>query len=131
MEDLIMKIDFGLVKYLEPVMRSIRVRNAGQVPCEFKFSKKPQQSRKFKPWLTVMPNNGRKVVVKPGKEVGHFVYSHSQVLLEFQACVNKADVTQLNAKAGEKACASFDDMLILHLIGGRDHFIALQGQFQK
>lgn len=66
---IVLQLNFGEVKYLEPIVRSIRIKNIGQFPCEFKFRKRPDAKHKFESWLTVMPGNGRRVKLQPGQEV--------------------------------------------------------------
>ena len=53
-----------------------------------------------------------------------------KIALDFQVCVNKLDVGTLNGKASAKQRAvPFDDMLIVHLVQGRDHFVTVHGEY--
>jgi hypothetical protein len=59
-------------------------------------------------------------------------YFLSKIALDFQVCINKLDVGTLNQKALTKQRAvSFDDMLIMHLVQGRDHFVTVHGEYIK
>ena len=60
------EIDFGDVRFSEPVAQTLICANTGQVPVQFEFIKKHNDKTVFKPWLGVEPAAG---FVMPGDKV--------------------------------------------------------------
>lgn len=58
------QVDFGTVKYMNPVKRQISITNTGNNPCTFKFINQPNVTKFCKPWLFIRQSNG---LVMPSK----------------------------------------------------------------
>ncbi|KAL3268546.1 hypothetical protein HHI36_007653 [Cryptolaemus montrouzieri] len=99
------EVKFDLVKFREPQFRDIIIANTGQVPAEFEFIKKLDEQSYCKDWLRITPYCG---TVNPGEKC--------DVRLEVNL---ESDLTEL------------DDILVLHLNGGKDMFIIVSGKGQK
>nr|CAB3264549.1 inositol polyphosphate 5-phosphatase OCRL-1 [Phallusia mammillata] len=104
-------LDFGVVKFQCPSLQTVELHNTGQTPCHFEFIGKLGDSNFCKPWLTVSKPKG---YVMPGEKVE----------LEFEVYVNKNTAPMLN-----RGQEGMDDILILHLVGGKDFFITLTGKY--
>ncbi|BFZ10183.1 hypothetical protein BsWGS_13221 [Bradybaena similaris] len=102
---------FKDVKFIEPQSQTVTVANVGQVPVEFEFVNKLNDSSFCRPWLKVTPS---KSVIQEGQccEIHVEVY------------VDKTTVAKLNS--GEE---KLDDILVLHLMGGKDFFITVTGNY--
>ncbi|XP_046544350.1 inositol polyphosphate 5-phosphatase OCRL-like [Haliotis rubra] len=102
---------FEDVKFNEPQKRVLTVANIGQVPVEFEFINKLDDISFCKPWLNVTPC---KDSILPGDccDISLMVF------------VDKDTAGDLNSKA-EK----MDDILVLHLTGGKDFFIPVSGKY--
>ncbi|XP_019773180.1 inositol polyphosphate 5-phosphatase OCRL isoform X1 [Dendroctonus ponderosae] len=105
------EVTFDLVKFREPQCRDIIIANTGvnaellQVPAEFEFIKKLDESFYCKDWLRIVPFSGS---INPGE---------------------KCDVRlEVNL---ETDLDTLDDILVLHLKGGKDMFIIVNGTCQK
>ncbi|XP_045474046.1 inositol polyphosphate 5-phosphatase OCRL [Harmonia axyridis] len=99
------EVKFDLVKFREPQYRDIIIANTGQVPAEFEFIKKLDEQNYCKEWLRITPYCG---TVNPGERV--------DVRLEVNL---DTDLREL------------EDILVLHLNGGKDMFIIVSGTGQK
>ena len=60
------EILFETIKFMEPQSRGLTVANTGQVPVQFEFIKKLNDTSICKPWLKVEPSTG---FVMPGDKV--------------------------------------------------------------
>lgn len=102
---------FNDVKFIEQREDSLTVTNSGQVPVTFEFIQKLDEPSYCKPWLMATPS---KAVVTPGKscEINLSVY------------VDKKSAANLNS--GED---KIEDILVLHLHGGKDFFISVSGNY--
>ena len=49
---------FKDVKYMQHQAETLTLYNDGQVPCQFEFIQKPNESTYCKPWLTANPPKG-------------------------------------------------------------------------
>ena len=107
------EIDFKTVKFLEPVTSTLTVANTGQVPVTFEFIKKLNDTSFCKPWLKVDPSKGS---IMPGEK--------SDVSLEIY--VDKHTAGALTA--GQE---QMYDILVLHLVGGKDIFVTVSGSYSK
>ncbi|XP_077976840.1 inositol polyphosphate 5-phosphatase OCRL-like [Glandiceps talaboti] len=106
------KLDFVFndVMFMEDQSQSLEVINTGQVPVQFEFINKLEDRSYCKPWLKVEPSM---CFIMPGDKVE----------VQLIASVDKATASPLNA--GEK----LEDILILHLDGGKDFFITISGNY--
>uniref|UniRef100_A0A8C4QJS6 phosphoinositide 5-phosphatase n=1 Tax=Eptatretus burgeri TaxID=7764 RepID=A0A8C4QJS6_EPTBU len=102
---------FENVKFLQLQVQTLHIKNDGQVPCQFEFICKLDETLYCKPWLKVSPNRG-------------ILHRGENVLVELEVFVNKDTAPRLNAGAD-----SLDDILILHLVGGKDYFITIAGSY--
>ncbi|CAG5118177.1 unnamed protein product, partial [Candidula unifasciata] len=102
---------FKDVKFLEVQSQTVTVANVGQVPVEFEFVNKLNEPSFCRPWLKVTPS---KSVIQEGQccEVHVEVY------------VDKTTVSKLNS--GQE---KLEDILVLHLISGKDSFITITGNY--
>lgn len=102
---------FDNVLYNIPVKRTITLENTGQVVCEFSFLKKPADDAVAKSWLQIEPHAG---IIIPGEKAE----------LKFTVWVDHSTAPMLN-----EGKDTIDDILILHLKNGRDHFISISGKY--
>ncbi|XP_071115406.1 type II inositol 1,4,5-trisphosphate 5-phosphatase-like [Haliotis cracherodii] len=102
---------FEDVKFNEPQKRVLTVANIGQVPVEYEFINKLDDISFCKSWLNVTPC---KDSILPGDccDISLMVF------------VDKDTAGDLNSKA-EK----MEDILVLHLTGGKDFFIPVSGKY--
>ncbi|XP_063921207.1 inositol polyphosphate 5-phosphatase OCRL [Zophobas morio] len=99
------EVTFDLVKFREPQSREIIIANTGQVPAEFEFIKKLDEATFCKDWLRITPFCG---TIDPGEK-----------------CDIKFEVNL------ERELDKVYDILVLHLKGGKDMFIIVNGDCQK
>lgn len=100
-----MEVIFDLVKFRQPQSRDIIIANTGVVPAEFEFIKKLDEPTYCKDWLRITPYHGS---INPGEKC--------DVRLEVNL---ESDLDEI------------DDILVLHLKGGKDMFITVNGKCQK
>ncbi|XP_066285621.1 type II inositol 1,4,5-trisphosphate 5-phosphatase-like isoform X1 [Branchiostoma lanceolatum] len=105
------ELKFEHIKFLEPQKRTISITNTGQVPCQFEFICKLDEKEYCKPWLSVEPYLG-------------FIMPGDSYPIEFEVYVNKNTAARLNS--GEDR---LEDILVLHLDGGKDYFVTVQGDY--
>ena len=84
-----------------------------QVPVQFEFIKKPGESSYARPWLVAEPNSG---FIMPGEKAD----------VSIEIYVDKRTAHSLNC--GED---KLYDILVLHLMGGKDIFITVTGTYIK
>uniref|UniRef100_A0A8C9PZM8 phosphoinositide 5-phosphatase n=1 Tax=Spermophilus dauricus TaxID=99837 RepID=A0A8C9PZM8_SPEDA len=101
---------FQNVKYMQLQVESFTIHN-GQVPCQFEFINKPGEYSFCKQWLNANPNKG-------------FLLPDSDIEIELELFVNKTTATKLNS--GED---KIEDILVLHLKGGKDYFLSVSGNY--
>ncbi|KAM3657715.1 type II inositol 1,4,5-trisphosphate 5-phosphatase isoform 2-T2 [Ammospiza maritima maritima] len=104
------EIHFKDVKYMKLQVERFTIRN-GQVPCQFEFISKPDESTYCKEWLTANPCKG-------------FLLSDAEITVELEVFVNKSTATRLNS--GEE---KLEDILVLHLVRGKDYFLSVTGNY--
>jgi len=104
---------FDDVNFIEPASSSLAIANTGQVPVTFKFIKKPGETSYARPWLSAEPSSG---FIMPGEK--------ADVTMEIY--VDKNTAGPLNS--GED---KLYDILVLHLMGGKDIFITVSGAYTK
>ncbi|KAJ7363423.1 hypothetical protein OS493_009576 [Desmophyllum pertusum] len=106
------EIIFKDVQFLEKQTATLDIVNTGQVPAQFAFIAKLDETEHCKPWLTVKPCMG---IILEG--------STKQVCLTVY--VDKESARALNS-GDEK----LEDILVLHLEGGKDFFVSVSGNYQ-
>ncbi|XP_052808997.1 inositol polyphosphate 5-phosphatase OCRL-like isoform X2 [Mya arenaria] len=99
------------VKFMEPHELILAVANTGQIPVTFEFINKPDEDTYCKPWLKVSPSSA---VIEPGDSVEIFL----EVLVDHHIAY------QFNC--GHQ---KIEDILVLHLHGGKDFFIPISGNY--
>lgn len=107
------EIDFGTVKYLELQVRTITIKNTGKLPVEFEFIKKLDESNFCKEWL----------IVEPYKKC---ICADESCEIQLKVLINKTSACKMNAGTDK-----LYDILVLHLYGGKDIFITVNGTYQR
>ncbi|EAS30678.3 phosphatase [Coccidioides immitis RS] len=123
-------VSFGQVRYDVPISRSVTLANTGSVPATLSFQYRPvaadEDSRVSPPWLHLKvdwpadahaqtSSSQKEYTLPPGES------AHVQLVL----CVFDVNfVRQLNT--GE---AELEDILVLRVSSGRDHFISVRGKW--
>ncbi|XP_069133759.1 inositol polyphosphate 5-phosphatase OCRL-like isoform X2 [Argopecten irradians] len=107
------KTDFVFqdLKFMEAQVQSLIVENTGQVPVTFEFIKKLDETSHCRPWMEVTPTQS---VVVPGEGCE----------IQLKAYVDENSVGKLSS--GED---KIEDILVLHLHGGKDFFISVGGGY--
>lgn len=105
------EIIFKDVQFLEKQTATLEVENTGQVPAQFAFIAKLDETEYCQPWLSVKPPMG---IISKGstKQVRLTVY------------VDKESAGAMNS-GDEK----LEDILVLHLEGGKDFFVSVSGNY--
>uniref|UniRef100_H2YK75 Rho-GAP domain-containing protein n=1 Tax=Ciona savignyi TaxID=51511 RepID=H2YK75_CIOSA len=104
-------LEFETVKFQQAVIRSVEIENTGQTPCHFEFIGKLGETQFCKPWLSISKPKG---YVLPGDKQD----------IEFEIYVNKTTSPSLNSREDR-----IEDILILHLVGGKDFFVTVNGNY--
>ncbi|CAG0878832.1 unnamed protein product [Darwinula stevensoni] len=108
-----LEIVFDRVRFLEPQNRFLSIANTGQVPVQFEFIKKLNDTSYCKPWLNIQPYSD---FLKPGEKRD----------VELEVYVDKGTVSRLNSGQDQ-----LYDILVLHLDGGKDLFITVTGEYER
>ncbi|XP_015911155.1 type II inositol 1,4,5-trisphosphate 5-phosphatase [Parasteatoda tepidariorum] len=106
-----LEINFGKVHFIEPKVQSLTIANTGQVPVQFEFKKKLNDTRYCKDWLSIKPYMS---FLKPGEKCD----------VDLEVLVDKRIAYKLNAGKDK-----IYDILVLHLEGGKDLFITVSGTY--
>lgn len=80
---LFLQFYFKDVKYMQHQAETLTLYNDGQVPCQFEFIQKPNESTYCKPWLTASPHKGFIAQGLYHVKVTFIVWSHEFVLSIF------------------------------------------------
>lgn len=107
------EIQFDTVVYLESQTRDLIIANVGQVPVKFEFIKKLDDTNYCKDWLRIEPYMGD---VKPGEKCD----------IKLEVLVDKKSAYKLNSGQDH-----LYDILVLHLVGGKDIFITVTGEYER
>ncbi|XP_059142806.1 inositol polyphosphate 5-phosphatase OCRL-like [Physella acuta] len=102
---------FKDVKFIEPQSQVVTVANIGQIPVEFEFINKLDDQTYCKPWLKANPSKS-------------FIYAGACCEVSIEVYVDKTTAAKLNS--GEE---KLEDILVLHLSGGKDSFITVSGNY--
>uniref|UniRef100_A0A8D3BKH3 phosphoinositide 5-phosphatase n=1 Tax=Scophthalmus maximus TaxID=52904 RepID=A0A8D3BKH3_SCOMX len=108
---LFFQFHFKDVKFMQHQAETLSLLNDGQVPCQFEFIQKPNESTYCKPWLTANPPKG-------------FIAQGGSVDIDLEVFVNRSTAPELNS--GEQ---QIEDILVLHLERGKDYFIPVTGNY--
>lgn len=105
------EIIFKDVQFLEKQTATLEIVNIGQVPAQFAFIAKLDETEYCKPWLTIKPAMG---IIMQGstKQVRLTVY-----------------VDKESARAMNSGDEKIEDILVLHLEGGKDFFVSVSGNY--
>lgn len=107
------EIDFGTVRYLELQVKTITVKNIGKLPVEFEFIKKLDEANFCKEWL----------IVEPYKKC---ICAGETCEIQLKVLINKTSACKMNAGTDK-----LYDILVLHLYGGKDIFITVNGTYER
>uniref|UniRef100_A0A3Q3QQJ1 phosphoinositide 5-phosphatase n=2 Tax=Monopterus albus TaxID=43700 RepID=A0A3Q3QQJ1_MONAL len=105
------EFDFKDVKFMQHQAETLSLFNDGQVPCQFEFIQKPNESTYCKPWLTANPPKG-------------FIAQGGSVDIELEVFVNCSTAPELNLGKQQ-----IEEILVLHLERGKDYFISVTGNY--
>lgn len=105
------EVNFGDVRFGVTTTRTFTLENTGKVLCRWKFIPKWNETKPYKEWLHIQPNMG---MLMPGE----------RVTIALTVIISESVATKFNLSE-EK----LDDILILHLLRGKDHFLTINGQY--
>ena len=107
------EITLDEIRFVEPVSSTLTCANTGQVPVQFEFIKKPNDKTICKPWLSVEPTTG---FIMPGDKVD----------IKLEVFVSKRTAGGLTSGQDQ-----LYDILVLHLLGGKDIFVTVSGTYVR
>ncbi|KAK2854754.1 hypothetical protein Q7C36_006623 [Tachysurus vachellii] len=102
---------FTNVKFMQHQAQTLTLHNDGQVPCQFEFIQKLDETAYCKPWLAANPPKG-------------YVAQGASVDIDMEVFVNRSTAPELNS--GQQ---QLEDILVLHLDRGKDYFISITGSY--
>lgn len=126
-------VDFGDVKFAKSKRRNITIANTGRVPATFGFADRPieedQDSGPFPSWLSVTfdkePDARSKadgIDIQQRYTLAPAEVINAELKLKLK---DMSSVRNLNDQA-----QSLDEVLVLRVENGRDHFLPLRGHWQ-
>lgn len=104
-------VHFENLYFMENQSRTVTITNTGQVPVSFEFINKPSDSHYCQPWLKIEPSRG-------------FIHIGESCLIQLDLCIDKATAPAMNL-----GIKKIEDILVLHLKGGKDFFITVSGSY--
>lgn len=107
-----MEVIFTPVSFRDSQVKLLTVANTGRFPLTFEFIKKPNEISYCKDWLRITPY---KASIKPGESLE----------IELEVFVDKSTAPRLN-----KGLEKLEDIIVLHLDGGKDLFITVSGEYE-
>jgi phosphatidylinositol-bisphosphatase len=125
-------VDFGKIRYGFPLFRGLTIANTGQAPATFSFIDRPvaegQKGGVTPPWLELQvelesdnknqnPTALREYTLSPGESTG-IIFQIDIVDLKMVHSLNTGETR-------------FEDVLVLRIIKGRDHFIPIKGAWSQ
>ncbi|KAF2637682.1 phosphatase family protein-like protein [Massarina eburnea CBS 473.64] len=127
-------VDFGDVRFVKSKRRNITIANTGRVPATFWFTDRPvskdQPEGPFPPWLSVAFDREPDAGAKASSD-----NRHQQFTLEPADLLNaelKFKMSDLNlVRDLNDGVSSLDEILVLRIHEGRDHFLPLRGNWQQ
>ncbi|KIV90751.1 hypothetical protein PV10_05375 [Exophiala mesophila] len=123
-------VDFGPIRYHERQTRTVTIANTGQIPATFSFVERPSDAeddvKAVPDWLTLDINHE---TIEPatksgtGQEPRFTLYPGDSTVVELSIQVSKPELVHgLNSSD-----VDLDDVLVLRVENGRDHFIPVKG----
>ncbi|KAI0357724.1 DNase I-like protein [Trametes cingulata] len=106
-------IDFSRVSYQRSVTRTLSIENSGKVPCAYRFVSQAPGADPCPAWLRIDSMTG---LVLPG-ETAHITLT---------IYIDNPTASRLNL--GQ---TRLEETLVLHTALGRDHFVALTGEYER
>ncbi|KAI0074264.1 DNase I-like protein [Panus rudis PR-1116 ss-1] len=106
-------LDFGKIYYKRSASQRLQVENVGKIPCTYRFVSITRDAPVHPDWLSIEPLQS---LLRPGETLS----------IELRSYVDKDLAARLNAGPGK-----LEDTLILHTSFGKDHFVAVAGEFQR
>jgi inositol polyphosphate 5-phosphatase INPP5B/F len=130
-------IDFGNVKFAQSKRRSITIANTGRVPAVVGFVDRPIQEGKLEgptpPWLSIRFDR------EPDKKDGKTDATASNEKSRETYTLEPGDVCNVELtlkvevialiRSLNKAETKLEDILVLRVLDGRDHFLPLRGRW--
>lgn len=111
-------IDFGTIRFGEPIVKEILIANNCHLPATFRFkSKEGKGSPICESWLNIEPN------------VGHLI-TGDVVTVRLKLFVDATSVWKLHRKQRESNIKVPLDILVLHVDNGHDIFISVIGEYK-
>uniref|UniRef100_A0A8D8YIL8 Type II inositol 1,4,5-trisphosphate 5-phosphatase n=1 Tax=Cacopsylla melanoneura TaxID=428564 RepID=A0A8D8YIL8_9HEMI len=107
------EVNFDTLRFLEAQNKTLIIANTGQVPVQFEFIKKCDDSNYCKDWLHIDPYMG---FILPGEKCD----------VKLEVYVDKRCASKMNSGQDKVY-----DILVLHLEGGKDLFITVQGTYER
>ncbi|XP_075217089.1 oculocerebrorenal syndrome of Lowe [Lycorma delicatula] len=107
------EVIFDVLRFLEPQTKDLIIANTGQVPVQFEFIKKLDDTSYCKDWLHIEPYMG---FIMPGEKCD----------IKLEVYVDKKSACKLNSGQDK-----LYDILVLHLEGGKDIFITVTGTYER
>ncbi|KAL7289736.1 hypothetical protein TKK_0016344 [Trichogramma kaykai] len=107
------EVIFETLRFDEPCSKELIVANTGQVPVEFEFIKKLDDASYCKDWLSITPYTD---FIEPGQKCD----------IKLEVRVDKRSAWKLNSGADQ-----LYDILVLHLVNGKDIFITVTGTYER
>jgi len=108
------ELDFGAVRYEQSVTLPVRITNTGKVCAQFRFIPKLDENFLCKSWMSITPTYGMLI---PGEEAA---------TINVTVTIDNKTAQMLNG--GREV---LDDVLILRLENGHDHYITLKGTYAR
>lgn len=119
-------VDFGEVRYAMHKLRSLTIANTGRVPATVSFIDRPVgpgQIPDLAPsWLILKTDDGTKLSVENGRRT---LEPGEAFNVELELRILDVSI----ARAFNEGVDSFEDILVLRVENGRDHFIPLHGKW--
>ncbi|CEJ60042.1 Putative Catalytic activity: Inositol-1 [Penicillium brasilianum] len=125
-------IEFGQIKYDVPIHRSLTVANTSGAPATFSFAERSSlgdSTQNIPPWLDIQVHRSADHEPAPGEssksESSHTLLPGEVANIDVTAHVRSIEhVRLLNLKK-----AKLEEILVLHVDSGRDHFISACGKW--
>jgi len=122
-------VDFGEVRFLTRKSRSLTIANTGRVPATFSFVKRPVSSEEYDricpEWLKVSFSTSDDDTEYENLETDVTLVPGDAVNVTLEIYVD--DITHVRAL--NRRTMQIDDVLVLRVIEGRDHFIPVRGSW--
>ena len=123
-------VDFGAVSYDVPVHRTLTIANTSSTPATFSFAERPgfegDHKNETPSWLDIQINHVGESHSEEKEAAGsHTLHPGEVAHVDVTAHVRLTEqVRLLNLKK-----VKLEEILVLHVDSGRDHFISVSGQW--